>query len=141
MTILAEWGVDVQALATQPTDMAELSAIVTRGSPVDPILASEIKQVALDIEHRQFNSGTMGQAKSYIEIAGLNFDEEALLVNYYGVLVERRFPVPEGLEDNAGVVKRLGDQQLFAFALLLTGKREKFDAFTHRYPHMFGPQQ
>ncbi len=79
----------------------------------------------------------VSQARHYIEVAGLDPDTEILLLKGYGLLREKRFPVPAGREDAARMIYSLYDQELFAFVLLLTGRNTEFDRFTSQFPAIF----
>ena len=102
-------------------------------------LSAVVKTRAETLDRRQFSPPTVAQARHYIQIAGLDPDKESLLLNSYGILREKRFPVPQGQEEAARTVNKLGDHHQFAFVLLFCGKRTEFDRFTRQFPEIFDP--
>lgn len=138
MTDSREQGRVLPSLVPKPTGLPELYVIATGGVLVDLTIFLEIKQFAQHSDHRQFHPSTISQAKGYMETVRLDPDKEAPLVDYYGILLEGPFPVPPGQEENARLVRGLGDQKTFALALLLCGKHTEFDRFIRHFPNIFG---
>lgn len=125
-------------VTTQPADVDELYKIAAGGKPIDLTMVSNIWKFSQKSDQTQLDPNTIDLAKKYIQTIGLDPDNEPELVKSFGIMRERRYPVPPGLEENAHIVNRLSDQNIFAFALLLCGKREQFNEFIPRYPHLFG---
>lgn len=138
MTAL-ELGIITKYMETTQDNLGELYLVATRGQHVDPILVSAIKQFAQNSNDRHFDSTNIPELNGFISKVTLDPDEKARVTDYYGILRGKgSFPVPQGQEASAQVIKGLGDQKKFAFALLLSGNREEFDGFIHKYPLMFG---
>lgn len=76
---------------------------------------------------RQLRPPIVAQARYYIELAGLDPEKETLLLNGYGIL----------REEVARPVNTMTDQKLFAFVLLMYGRRTEFDRFTEQFPVIF----
>jgi hypothetical protein len=66
-----------------------------------PDLSAEVITRARTLQRSQLSPSIVTQARHFIQVAGLDPDTETLLLNGYGILREKRFPVSVGQEEVA----------------------------------------